>query len=396
MERKLEMKMSIEVSERVKRIPPYLFVELNRMKREAKKQGKDVIDLGVGDPDIPTPDFVVDELYDAAKVLENQRYPLDSGLSELREEIAVWYKRRFDVKVDPESEILPLIGSKEGIAHIPLGIINRGDAVLVPDPGYPAYAAATILADGNPVNMPLLEENDFLPNFSAIDDSTLKKSKMMYLNYPNNPTSACADEDFFKNAVSFASNNNIVVCHDAAYSEIAYNGYKPLSFLSVDGAKNVGVEFHSLSKTYNMTGWRLGFAVGNEDIISFLAKVKSNVDSGVFTAVQRAGIAALKHGDVHIEANNKIYQERRDIVVSNLTAMGWKVRKPKATFYVWVPVPPGYTSAELCKKILKETAVVVTPGNGFGHNGEGYFRIALTVEKERLAEAMQRIRKMHE
>jgi len=387
--------ISIEASERVKRLPPYLFAEVDRLKRELQAKGKDVIDLGVGDPDLPTPSFVIEALAKAAKDAPNHRYALDQGMPELRQAISKWYQKRFGVKVDPESEILPLIGSKEGIAHLPLALMNPGDVSLVPDPCYPVYKSATWFAGGEVQLMPLLEENGFLPDLKSVEQEMSKKTKLMFLNYPNNPTGAIASENFFKNAVSFAQDHQLMVAHDAAYTEISFDGYQPSSFLEAEGAKECSIEFHSLSKTLNMTGWRVGFACGNKDMIRHLGKIKSNIDSGIFRAIQWAGIAALEQGEAENARLNKIYQKRRDIVLNGFRSFGWKVNPLKATFYVWLAVPPGYTSQELCMKLLKEANVVVVPGNGFGPNGEGYFRISLTISDDRLEEAIERIKKIH-
>ncbi len=387
--------ISIEAADRVKRLPPYLFAEVDRLKRELQAKGKDVIDLGVGDPDLPTPDFVIEALAKAAKDAPNHRYALDQGMPEFRQAIAKWYQNRFGVKLDPESEILPLIGSKEGIAHLPLALLNPGDVSLVPDPCYPVYKSSTWFAGGEVQLMPLLEENQFLPDLNAAGKDLPKEAQLMFLNYPNNPTGAVATQDFFKNAVSFAEENQLVIAHDAAYTEIAFDGYKPPSFLETDGAKDLAIEFHSLSKTLNMTGWRVGFACGNKDMIRHLGKIKSNIDSGIFRAIQWAGIAALEQGEAETKRLCKIYEKRRDIVLNGFRSVGWKVNPLKATFYIWLPVPPGYTSQELCMKLLKEANVVVVPGNGFGPNGEGYFRISLTIADERLEEAVERIKKIH-
>lgn len=389
------MGITIEKAERLKKLPPYLFVEIDKAKRKALSEGKDIIDLGVGDPDQPTPRFIIDALHKASLDSSNHHYALDAGMPHLRQAIAKWYKKRFGVILEPDTEILPLIGSKEGIAHLPLAIINPGDEVLIPDPCYPPYKSGTIFAGGVPYLMPLLEENDFLPDLDKIDPQDLNRVKLMFLNYPNNPTGAVADEKFFKNVVRLAAKHNIIVAHDCAYSEVAYNGFKPMSFLEVEGAKEAGVEFHSLSKTFNMTGWRIGFACGNSKIIELLAKVKSNIDSGIFQAIQLAGIAALQSNGKFLDKLNKIYQERRDILVDGFNSLGWKVNKPKATFYVWVPVPSGYISAELCQMLLEKAHIVATPGTGFGENGEGYIRLALTVPVSRVKQAISRIKKLH-
>ncbi len=387
--------MKIEISQRLKSLPRYLFAEIDRMKKEAIISGRDIIDLGIGDPDTPTPIHIIESLYESALDPANHRYALNYGMPQLRLEIANWYMKRFSVELDPDTEVLPLIGSKEGIAHIPLAFLNPGDEAIIPDPCYPPYKSGTIFAGGICHIVPLLESNGFLPDLEKIDPQAVKRAKIMFLNYPNNPTAAIANEDFFKKAVGFARENSIIVCHDAAYSEIYFDDYKPLSFLQTDGAKEVGVEFHSLSKTYNMTGWRIGFAVGNKGIIQALAKVKSNIDSGVFQAVQFAGIIALKSGSSHIHQLNQVYRSRRDVLVDGLNAIGWKAAKPKATFYVWMPVPSGYTSSELSRMLLEKCDIVTTPGVGFGPSGEGYIRMSLTIPEERIKEAVDRIKKLH-
>ena len=388
------MGITIDFASRLKKLPPYLFAEIDKAKRQAVKDGKDIIDLGIGDPDKPTPKHIIESLYEAAKDPKNHRYALDLGLLELRKAIAKWYKKRFKILLDPEKEVLPLIGSKEGIAHIPLAFVNPGDEVLVPDPCYPPYKSGTIFAEGIPYLMPLLAENKFLPDLDAIDVQVATRAKIMFLNYPNNPTGAIADEAYYKYVVDYANKYNIIVCHDAAYSEISYDGYKPMSFLEVEGAKEVGIEFHSLSKTFNMTGWRVGFAVGNQKILEGLGKVKSNIDSGIFQAVQFAGIVALESDQSHLDEMNKMYQERRDVLVDGLNKLGWFIPKPKASFYVWAQVPPGFTSTELSRLLLEKADIVTTPGVGFGPNGEGYIRMTLTVEKERMKEAVERIKKV--
>lgn len=384
--------MKIEVANRLKKLPPYLFVEIDKAKRKALAEKRDVIDLGIGDPDIPTPKHILKSLHKASLNPKTHKYALDAGLPALKQEIAKWYKKRFNVKLDPDKEILPLIGSKEGIAHIPLGFINKGNYTLVPDPCYPPYKTGTIFAGGIPIIMPLLKENDFLPDLKDIKKSVLKRTNLMFLNYPNNPTSAVCTKSFFKEAIKFAEKNNIIICHDAAYTELCFDGYKPPSFLEVHGAKQIGIEFHSFSKTFNMTGWRLGFACGNSEIIKALAKVKSNIDSGVFTAIQHAGVEAMKSISKTLPGIIAIYQKRRNVLIDSLNSAGWEIKKPKATFYVWAPVMKGYNSASLAKIILEKADVVVTPGNGFGPTGEGYIRMALTVDHSRLKEAAKRIK----
>lgn len=392
---KSDNRVVIEPADRLKKLPPYIFAEIDKIKRELISKGKDVIDLGVGDPDLPTPSFIIDALEHAARDPRNHRYALDQGMPELRQAIADWYYRRFKVRLDPKTEILPLIGSKEGIGHIPLALVNPGDLVLVPDPCYPVYKSGTWFAGGEVELMPLLSENNFLVDFESINENSLERAKLMFLNYPNNPTSACATKDFFVNAVALAREYGFIICHDAAYTEVSYDGFRPSSFLEVDDAKNVGIEFHSLSKTFNMTGWRVGFACGNAKIIELLGKVKANMDSGIFQAVQWAAVKALEHADEVVRDNIKIYQKRRDILVDGLNSIGFNIPKPKAAFYVWAPVPPGFTSQELTQRLLKEASVVVTPGNGFGPNGEGYFRMSLTIGENRLKDAVDRIKRLH-
>lgn len=384
-------KFKINIAERLERLPPYLFAEIDRIKQQKLLEGRDVIDLGIGDPDKPTPDFIIDSLYQAAKNPANHRYALDTGLRDLRISIAKWYNARFGVVLDPDSEILPLIGSKEGIAHIPLAFVNPGDTVLVPDPCYPPYRSGTIFAGGKPVYMPLREENSFLPDLSSIGSSVANKAVMMFLNYPNNPTTAVANVDFFNEVVKFALKYNIIICHDAAYSEIYYTGYKPVSFLKAKGAKDVGVEFHSLSKSFNMTGWRIGFVCGNKEMITALRRVKSNIDSGVFNAIQRAGITALSSPPDLIDKMRRIYQERRDVLVDGLNSVGWKMTKPRATFYVWSRLPKGEDSAAFSRLLLEKADIIVTPGVGFGQAGEGYIRMALTVSVLKLQDTVERI-----
>jgi len=380
-----------EMAKRIKDLPPYLFASIDRMKQEAIQKGVDIINLGVGDPDLPTPPAIVRRLQSAAGESKNHQYPSYEGLLKFRQAVARWYQRRFGVNLDPVSEVLTLIGSKEGIGHFPLAFLNPGDIALIPNPGYPVYHAGTLFAGGQSHFMPLLRENGFLPDLSRIPKGVLKKAKVLFLNYPNNPTSATADGSFFEQVVAFAKRNRLIVCHDAAYSEIFFDGHRPMSFLEVKGAKEIGIEFHSLSKTFNMTGWRIGFAVGNHKILGGLGKIKSNLDSGVFQAVQEAGIEAMESGDHLAEEIRKTYQERRDLMVSGLKRIGLEVEFPKATFYLWVAVPRGYHSAQFTALLLSKTGIVTTPGKGFGDSGEGYIRMALTVKRERLAEALRRM-----
>jgi LL-diaminopimelate aminotransferase len=382
----------VEPAQRLSQLPPYLFAEIDKAKARAIERGMDIINLGVGDPDMPTPDSIIEVLCETAHDPENHRYPSYVGMPEMREEFGLYMDRRFGVQLDPKTEVLTLIGSKEGVAHLPLAVVNPGDVVLVPDPGYPVYNASTVLAGGIPHAFSLPAENGFLPDFGQIDPKKADKTKLMFLNYPNNPTSAVATKKMFEEAVAFAKQHNIIIAQDAAYSELAYDDYKPISILEVDGGRDVSIEFHSLSKTYNMTGWRIGFAVGNEEIISALGAVKTNIDSGVFQPVQLAGIAALRSPHKIVSDIMAIYEGRRDVLIDGLQSLGWQVPKPKATFYVWIPVPDGYTSAEMTTLLLEKAGIVTTPGNGFGKNGEGFIRMALTVGKERLAEAVERIR----
>ena len=386
--------MEFPISKRLQELPPYLFLEIDKAKRKARQEGRDIIDLGIGDPDQPTPDFIIQSLQKAATDPANHRYALDQGMPVLRQAISEWYKKRFNVALEPDSEVLPLIGSKEGIAHFPLAFINPGEYTLVPDPCYPPYKGGTIFAGGKPYLMPLLEKNKFLPDLKAIPQSVLEKSRMIYINYPNNPTGATCEKDFYEQVIAFALKYKLIVISDLAYSEMAYDNYKPLSFLDVNGAKEVGIEFHSLSKTCNMTGWRVGWACGNKALVAGLAKVKSNIDSGIFSAVQVSAVTAIKESDSHISKMCAVYQERRDILVDGLNAMGWKVNKPKATFYVWAGIPKGNKSIDFCARILEKANIVVTPGVGFGESGEGYIRFALTVDKARIKEAVERLKKI--
>jgi LL-diaminopimelate aminotransferase len=380
------------LSKKLQALPPYLFLEIDQAKRKAHAQGRDIIDLGVGDPDQPMPRYIIDALYQAAQDPATHRYALDQGMPALRQAIANWYKNRFAVELNPETEILPLIGSKEGIAHFPLAFLNEGDYSLVPDPCYPPYKGGTILAGGKPYPMPLLESNRFLPDLSKIPASIRKKARLLYINYPNNPTAATAEKDFYREVVKFAAKNKIIVISDLAYSEMTYDGYRASSFLEVEGAREVGIEFHSLSKTYNMTGWRIGWACGNAKLIAALVKVKSNIDSGIFSAIQLAGIVALEGPQDHIQQICQIYQERRDTLISGLRSLGWQVEPPQATFYVWLKIPKKLDSIKFSKLLLDKANIVVTPGIGFGKYGQGYIRIALTISKERIQEAVNRLK----
>jgi len=386
--------MRIEKAKRIEQIPPYLFAEIDKKKEEMRQKGMDLIDLGIGDPDLPTPRLIIERLKKAAENPKNHRYPSYEGMIEFRTAVAQWYEKRFGVMLDPRAEVLSLIGSKEGIAHIPLAFVNPGEYVLVPSPGYPVYRVSTIFAGGIPYFLPLLKENGFLPNLSEIPAEIAEKAKLLFINYPNNPTSAIAGKSFFEEVVAFAQRHQIMVCHDAAYSEIAFDGYQPLSFLQVEGAMEVGIEFHSLSKTFNMTGWRIGFAVGHPEIISGLGRVKTNIDSGLFQAIQEAGIVALNHFDTPLPQIIETYERRRDVMVKGLQEIGLEVNRPKATFYLWIHVPREYTSAQFATLLIEQAGIVATPGNGFGDAGEGYIRMALTVDETRLKEAIERLKKI--
>jgi len=389
----LKSKLVVELASRVKNLPPYLFASIDKMKQEAKGKGVDLIDMSIGDPDIPTPQHIVDALKVAAEKPEHHRYPSYEGMLSFREAVSAWYKRRFNTILDPKNEVLSLIGSKEGIGHIPLAFVEPGDTVLVPSPGYPVYPISVLFAGGESYFMPLTKDNDFLPDFKSIPQRTLMNTRLMFINYPNNPTSAVAPKEFYEEVINLAYKYNIIVCHDAAYSEIYFDEEKPLSFMEIEGAKDVGIEFHSLSKTYNMTGWRIGFAVGNREIIAGLGKIKTNLDSGVFQAIQEASITALSTDDKILDGIRKTYQDRRDILYKGLTDLGLKLIKPKASFYLWAKVPEGFDSSGFVAHILEKAGVLFTPGNGFGAPGEGYVRFALTVSVERIKEAVDRIKK---
>lgn len=382
----------VTYAERVKTLPPYLFAAIDDMKQRAMARGVDIINLGVGDPDLPTPAPIIERLREAAADPAHHQYPSYDGMISFRTAVATWYKKRFHVTVDPTSEVLTLIGSKEGIAHVPMAFIDPGDVVLVPSPGYPVYPVATGFAGGTVYEMPLVKQHGFLPDLDAVPQDILKRAKLMYVNSPNNPTSVIADVTFFQRVVDCAKEHHVIVCHDAAYSEIFYDGQRPPSFLEADGAMDVGIEFHSLSKTFNMTGWRLGFAVGRQEVIAGLGKVKSNVDSGVFQAIQEAGITALESDDLLTDGLRTIYQERRDVLVTGLRSLGLTFAPPSAAFYVWVEVPEGFTSTSFTAHLLEHAGIVTTPGNGFGASGEGYVRMTITTPQARLAEAVDRMK----
>ncbi len=382
----------LEYAQRIKVLPPYLFAQIDQKKREKIAQGVDIIDLGVGDPDIPTPHPIVEAMKRAVEKPEHHRYPSYEGMLSFRQAVADWYKRRFGVDLDPQREVVALIGSKEGIAHFPLAFVNPGDVVLCPDPAYPVYKIGTLFAGGEPYIMPLKEENGFLPDFKSIPKDVLKRARIIWVNYPNNPTSATASESFYRELIQWAKDHNIIVASDLAYSEIYFGNEKPMSILQIEGARDIAIEFHSFSKTFNMTGWRLGMAVGNERLVAGLGKVKTNVDSGQFQAIQEAGITALSLPEEELQKIRDIYKERRSAMVRALEEVGLKVYSSDSTFYLWVKVPQGYTSAEFVSRLLDECGIVCTPGNGFGEHGEGYFRISLTVPTQRLLEAVERIK----
>jgi len=383
-----------KLSKKIQALPPYLFLEIDKAKRKARAEGRDIIDLGIGDPDQPTPKFIIDALSLAASDPANHRYALDQGMPVLRSAIADWYKARFNVNLNSEIEVLPLIGSKEGIAHFPLAFLNPGDLSLVPDPCYPPYKGGTILAGGWPYLMPLLAQNGFLPDLKKIPLSARKKAKIIFINYPNNPTGACASDDFYTQLIEFATKNKIIIISDLAYSEMTYDGYKPRSLLEFPGARDVVIEFHSLSKTYNMTGWRVGWACGNAQLVAALAKVKSNIDSGIFSAIQLAAVAALQGSPDYLKSMCALYEQRRDILVDGLNDLGWQAIKPKATFYIWIKISSKTEAISFAAQILKEADIVVTPGVGFGEYGQGYIRMALTVPETRIKEALLRLKKI--
>lgn len=382
----------MKTSKKLEKIPPYLFQRIDKKKAEAKEKGIDLIDFGVGDPDLTTPIHIINKMKEAITDPKYHNYPPYEGMLSFRKAVAGLYLKRFGVKLDPEKEVLSLIGSKEGFAHIFQAFLDPGDISLVPNPAYRVYEMCTLLNNGEPYFMPLLEENGFLPEFSKIEDKAIKKAKLMVINYPNNPTGAVADKEFLKEAVNFARKNEILLCMDLAYSEISYDGYMPPSILEIDGAKDVAIEFHSLSKTYNMTGWRIGMVVGNEKAISALGVVKSNIDSGIFKAIQIAGIEALTGPQNCIKEAVEIYRKRRDLFAEGLKELGFRFNIPKASFYFWVKNPHGYDSTGFAEYLLEKAGLVVVPGNGYGKYGEGYIRLTLTVPEEKIKEALNRLK----
>ncbi len=382
--------MNLKFAKRIEELPPYLFARLDKLRREKEAEGVDVISLGIGDPDLPTPNEVIEKLASAAQIPSHHRYN-DSGLSSFRQAISEWYKERFEVVLDPQDEIVPLIGSKEGIAHLPLALVNPGDYVIVPDPGYPVYSIGAQLLGGKVHSMQLRPDYGWTPDFSTIPQEVAAKAKMLWINYPNNPTAAAGSDRVFEQAIEFGLNNDVVICQDAAYSEVTFDGWRPSSILNHKGAQDCCIEFHSLSKTYNMTGWRLGWAAGNVSVVEAIARVKSNIDSGAFAAIEEAGIAALQLDDSWILARNNILQNRRDKVVSALRSIGLNPEVPSASLYVWTPCPSGLDSSAFAARLIEEIGVLVTPGIGFGSNGDSHFRISLTTSDELLEAALDRI-----
>jgi len=384
----------LEESHRLKSLPPYLFVEIDRMKRRAMGEGVKVIDFGIGDPDKPTPSFVLNAMRKAVNDPSNHHYPLDRGHSEFRRSIGAWFKKRFGVSWDPDTEVLPLIGSKEGIAHLPLAYINPGDTALVPDPGYPPYRSGVLFAGGRIHALPLKEKNGFLPDLDSVSKDVLRSTKLVFVNYPNNPTGAVAPKAFYRKLVAWARENQILIASDLAYSEVYFGRETPLSIFEVGGAREVAIEFHSLSKTCNMTSWRIGFAVGREEVITALLKVKSNVDSGAFTAIQKTAAVALKKSFSFSKKTNRVYRKRRDLLAAGLKRLGFPVKPNPATFYLFTRLPGGQTdSTAFCKHLLEKAGIVATPGVGFGPSGEGYVRFALTVAEPEIREAVARMKK---
>lgn len=384
----------MRTAKRIAKLPPYLFAEIDRKVALARARGADIISFGVGDPDLPTPPHVVEALAKAASDPATHRYPSYTGMPEFRSSIAAWYDRRFGVKLDPDAEVQPLVGSKEGIFHLPVAFIDPGDVALIPDPGYPVYETGTILAHGEAVLLPLLAANDFKPQLGAIPDDVVERARVLWLNYPSNPTAATVDLAFFEEAVTFCRRNDLLLAHDAAYTEITFDGYVAPSILEVPGAMDCAVEFHSLSKTYNMTGWRIGWVAGAPQAVEAIKRLKTNVDSGIFDAVQRAGIAAIDGPQDYLEECVDRYRHRRDLLCDGLKSMGVIVEPPKGSIYVWVPVPGGYTSESYTSFLLDESDIVVAPGNGYGPTGEGFIRFSLTLADDRLEEGVERLRRI--
>ncbi len=382
----------MQFSKRLSRLAPYPFVEISRIIAEKRAAGEDVVTFGIGDPDIPTPPHIIERLVQASYSPPNHRYPETDGLPEMRRAIGDWYEKRFGVKLDPDKEVLPLIGAKEGIGHAAFCFLDPGDVALVPDPAYPVYGVGTMFAGGESHRMPLLEENGWLPDLDAIPPEVARDARVMWLNYPNNPTAGVASTEYYQQVVDFARRHDIAILHDAAYSEVVYDGYRAASFLEVEGAKDVGIEFHSLSKCFNMTGWRIGMAVGNADMIKALFQIKANLDSGIPQAIQEMAIEALSGSQAPIQENNAIYQRRRDKLVEVLTGLGLGVTPPKACLYIWARVPQGHTSAGFAQHLLEDITVVVTPGSSYGKYGEGYIRLSLTTPDDQVDRGVERLK----
>ncbi|MBF2051748.1 MAG: aspartate aminotransferase [Leptolyngbya sp. IPPAS B-1204] len=381
----------ITPADRLSALPPYVFARLDELKARAREQGLDLIDLGMGNPDGPTPQPVVEAAMAALQDPANHGYPPFEGTASFRKAITDWYFRRYSVNLDPDGEALPLLGSKEGLAHLAIAYVNPGDLVLVPSPAYPAHFRGPLIAGGKIHQLILRPENDWLIDFSAIPDAVAQQAKILYFNYPSNPTAATAPREFFEEAVAFARKYEIMLVHDLCYAELAFDGYQPTSLLEIPGAKEIGVEFHTLSKTYNMAGWRVGFVVGNRHIIQGLRTLKTNLDYGIFAALQTAAETALNLPDVYLHEVQARYRTRRDFLIQGLAELGWDVPKTRATMYLWVPCPPGTSSTDFALTVLQQTGVVVTPGNAFGQGGEGYVRISLIADCDRLQQALQRL-----
>jgi len=381
----------MQLAQRVQSLPPYLFAEISKRIAAKRAQGIDIVTFGIGDPDLPTPPHILDALHRAANDPVNHRYPESEGLPELRKAIADWYERRFEVRFEPMKETLPLIGSKEGIAHMALCLIDPGDIALVPDPGYPVYEIGTMFAGGTSHRLPCTRESGWLPDLDIIPADVARKARLIWLNYPNNPTGAVADFGFFERVVAFAKRYDVAVLHDNPYCDVAYDGYKPISIFQVPGARDVAVEFNSWSKVYNMTGWRIGMVAGNQQLVDALMRVKSNIDSGIPQAIQRMAIEAVYGPQDCIDEHNAIYQRRRDRIVAGLRKAGLEVDPPKASLYVWAKLPDGITSADYAARLIDATGVVVTPGRGYGLQGEGYIRLSVTTPDDRVEEGMRRI-----
>ena len=387
----MEKKAKFEPAQRLKELPPYVFAEIEAKKKALEAKGVEIINLGRGDPDLPTPPHIVQRLKEALNAPGFNRYPSYVGITEFRRAAARWYKKRFGISFDPETEVISLIGSKEGVSHAPMAYIDQGDIALFPDPCFPIFYTSILFAKGRPYPMPLLEENDFLPDLGKIPPEVAEGAKLISLNYPNNPTAGVATKDFFRDVVRFAKKYHLIVLQDQAYSEIFYDSHYVPSIFEVDGAMDVAVEFNSLSKTYNMAGWRIGYAVGNAELVGYLSLVKTNIDVGIFEPIQMAGTEALEGDQSGVDELRRIYQRRRDILVAGLREAGLEFRVPQATFYLWARVPSGHTSASFADHILEKTGVMVTPGHGFGTFGEGYVRFAFTSPDEELQEAVRRL-----